>query len=106
MLPACINGKASCVAFMGQVRDWMLAHPETYGRLCYRPDVDIGGGRRTYNSQSNEALARVYQHVSNQTWAKSATAKDAAIWVVQSQLECQLQVTTVPGEPGFPTKLR
>jgi len=105
MLNECAAESSACVAYLRDVRDWMKANPQTFGPLCDEPPAELPGGRRTVTGKEPEALARLYWHVRVQSWFPKASARDAAVWVIQGQLACELQRIKEPGEPGFPSVL-
>lgn len=90
---ACQSHSSACLAYLGSVRDWMVANPSTFGQLC---NANVGP----------DMLATMYEAHTNQTWIGRAKARDAAVWIFQSMFMCHLQQIAEPGSREFPTRLR
>lgn len=93
MSRSCSQHSKECLAYLAGVRDWMIATPGTFGRLC---NSEIGP----------DTLATIYESHINQAWIMRTNARDAAVWIFQGMFSCHLQRIAEPGTPGFPTQLR
>ena len=106
MVALCRHDDAACAGFMSSVRNEVASHPETYGKSCDEQGPawrDSAGN--VIKGTPPGILARAFVSGSNKVWWSGASARDAAIWIVQATIACNIGRIAAPGEPGFPSKM-
>lgn len=101
----CADETKVCIEYLDQARHWVEAHPEVYGAICDGDAIWTDSHGKQYRGTAPSGLPSLYWRVRNQSWLKTASAHDAAIWTIQGSFPCYVQQIAAPGEPGFPTKM-